>query len=293
MPFWVGGISSGGGLPFDKSSESSVFERPGCVNDILKDASRSGVPEMVSLLIDKHGVGRGDPERLAEALQNAARSGKSATVSYLARRLIDKHDAVVPVEALRRAAAFGHVDVVDLLCSEFGANAHADGGGIALKSAASQGCRAVVDLLCGKYNVDASAHDNSAVRAFAYFGDAAMVDKLVRAYGARGRDERALEIAAKMGHLPVVRLLMTEHGARPSPPHRDGNDDPTAYAARVAREELPHVECYIEMPPPFGFTTFVEEACGRRDRLRHVVHVHATLQQERGLFTNVTSEVIS
>lgn len=28
-----------------------------------------------------------------------------------------------------------------------------------------------------------------------------------------------------MGHLPpVVRLLMTEHDARPPPPHRDGDD---------------------------------------------------------------------
>lgn len=267
-------------LPYDKTRESNVFDGEYLHRDVLEEAARSDVPEMVALLVDKHGVGRKDPERLAHALRAAAKSGKSNTVSFLARRLKDDHGADVPVEALRDAAAFGHVDVVDLLCSEFGVDPHADGG-IALKS--NGGCKKVVDLLCGKFGVDASAHDNSALRLFASFGDAAMVDKLVREYGARGSDETALDTAAKQGHLSVVRLLMTEHGAIPPPlhpaaeaeaPENTEDGDPLSYAARVANEVLPDLEAYISMPPSFGFSYFVEEACRRRDRLRGVVHLH-------------------
>jgi hypothetical protein len=166
--------------------------------------------------------------------------------------------------AVRGAASSGHAQVVDVLCTDFGADAGADDG-IALKCAAGMRNHKVVDLLCGKFKVDGGAHDNIAVRVFANYGDVRMVDKLVREYGASGRDERALRAAAEQGYLDVVRLLM-EHGARPQ--EGEGDDDPVLYAKRVAHEVLPKVQLYIDMPPiVFGDLPAMYK---RRDRLRDV-----------------------
>ena len=267
-------------LPFDKTRESSVFEQRYGDSDVLLEAARSDVPEMMSLLVDEYLVGKDDPERLRRALEAAAKFGKLNTVSWLARRLKDDHGAEVPIETLRTAASFGQDEVVDLLCSEFGADAHAEGG-ILLKSAAQHVSRRVVDLLCSKFGVDAISHNNSALRSFAAFGDAVMVDKLVRDYGAQGDDACALENAAMQGYLSVVRLLMTEHGATPPPLENDKDNDPLSYAARVAEKALPKLEAYVEMPPPGGFTYFVTEACERRDRLRKILVLHEAQKIEQ------------
>lgn len=251
-------------LPYDKRRESNVFENQPYGSEILGEAAASGSPAMVDLLIDKYGVGRDNPERLSRALKYAAQFGKLDTAVHLARILTKQHGTNAAIaEAVCEAAAFGHARVVDVLCTDWGADALANGDD-ALHRAANMKNDDVVDLLCGKYKVNGGAHDNIAVRLYAEFGDAEMVDKLVREYGASGRDEYALELAAYQGHLHVVRLLM-EHGARP----QSGEDDPLLYAQNVARDVLPKVNLHIDMPPiVFGDLPGMRR---HRDRLMDVL----------------------
>ena len=84
----------------------------------------------------------------------------------------------------------------------------------------------------GASSRDASAHDNSVLRSFTSHGNMEMVKRLIRVYGAQGREEKALLNAAVQGHLRVVRLLMSEFGARP-PSENGDDDDPLHYTTRI------------------------------------------------------------
>jgi hypothetical protein len=116
-------------------------------------------------------------------------------------------------------AAHGRLAIVEqmlesgeLLCN---GNAHR-----ALVRAAAQGHVGVVDCLLRQTRAlfDPSADDNRAVRLAAYFGHLAVVERLLRdlRVDPSARDNDAIASAAREGHLAVVKRLLQDKRVDPS-----------------------------------------------------------------------------
>jgi hypothetical protein len=114
-------------------------------------------------------------------------------------------------DALWRAAANGHVDVVDCLLRHamFDPSAF---GNLAIRRAAANGHLAVVERLLQDKRVDPSASNNYAVGEAARCGQLAIVERLLRdeRVDATAHDNYAVAWAARNGHHAVVERLLED-----------------------------------------------------------------------------------
>ena len=123
-------------------------------------------------------------------------------------------------DAAWNAAMAGHIDVIDLLASEFGAEIDA----VSLNAAAGQGYNAVIDHLVGKYGLDPHAKDElrtTALESAVRYGRVRTVMHLVEVYNADihaicpNVDHNPLiGLAAAQGHIDVVDLAASKYGAK-------------------------------------------------------------------------------
>ena len=170
-------------------------------------------------LIDRGAVGN-VPIGAGLCLSFACFAGLDASVIRgLAEKCGNRKDDID--DAAWNAAMAGHIDVIDLLASEFGAEIDAGG----LTAAAGQGYNAVIDHLVGKYGLDPHAKDEvrtTALESAVRYGRVRTVMHLVEvhnadihAYTCPNVDHNPMiGLAAAQGHIDVVDLAARKYGVQ-------------------------------------------------------------------------------
>ncbi|KAJ7602548.1 ankyrin repeat-containing domain protein [Mycena polygramma] len=171
----------------------------------LREASRRGLIDIVSLLID-HKV---DIDKQGHAM--AALNGHPQSIYCL---LEGVNSDPCCCTALSAASEEGQEEVVRLLI-EHGADVNADGGQ-ALRAASKEGKTAVVRLLIeadDKVDVDRRGHNSTTLQTSAFNVHTPSIHGLLEGGISKARPyDTALCAALEAGHEEVVRLLI-EHGA--------------------------------------------------------------------------------
>jgi surface antigen len=144
------------------------------------------------------------------ALVRAAANGHVDVVDYLIRHAMFDPSGDAN-RAIQEAAVSGHIAVVERLLQDERVDPSANEN-YAVKGAATNGHLAVVERPLQDNRVDPSANDNWAVRFAAYYGHFAVVERLLQdvRVDPSANDNRAVRLAASRGRLAVVDRLLED-----------------------------------------------------------------------------------